>query len=69
MKCEYFEGCPVFKRGGEAACKRHFCNDTCPKPKGKNNADHSPGRMEQSGDAAASGKQPAHKKGRGKSET
>lgn len=30
MRCEYFEGCPVFKRGGEAACKRHFCNDTCP---------------------------------------
>jgi len=63
MKCEYFEGCPVYQNAGEAACRRHFCNDTCPAPKGKNNADHSPGRMEQSGNTAGSGNQPANPPG------
>ncbi|MHC1697773.1 MAG: hypothetical protein AB9919_06895 [Geobacteraceae bacterium] len=36
MKCEYFEGCPVYTNAGEAACRRHFCNDTCPDLSGEN---------------------------------
>jgi len=33
MRCEYFEGCPVYQQRGEAACRRHFCNDDCPPEK------------------------------------
>jgi len=30
VKCEFFDGCQVYKNGGEVACKINFCNDTCP---------------------------------------
>lgn len=87
MKCEYFDGCSVYQNAGEAACRRHFCNDTCPTPKEaksanvsaeasakakvlaeeeRDNADHGPGRMEQSGDSAGSGNQPVNASGSSK---
>lgn len=30
MKCEYFDGCPVYARHGDALCERLFCADRCP---------------------------------------
>lgn len=35
MKCEYFEGCPVYAKHGPALCARLFCADRCPETQGQ----------------------------------
>ena len=45
MKCEYFDGCPVYARHGDALCERLFCADRCP----ENRIQEPGGRGQESG--------------------
>ena len=37
MKCEYFEGCEVYRKHGDALCGKLFCRDKCPSGKAVRN--------------------------------
>lgn len=45
MRCEYFDGCPVYARHGDALCERLFCADRCPESR----IQESGGRSQESG--------------------